>query len=277
MHLLVCHKMGHLVWSVILSLLPISSSNILKYLSVVPPHQESRRADRQVCGWFQGSGSPQAQRGWRRRRPAQLRRPLCVLQEVHGAVLPAQHRRAHDRPHHHLPEVPSGIRLENSLWKPAQVSFPSQTVSTVWRDIPGRSGCFVKMINKYILVDTRVSLSNQHNCIYFTISSKVQIVALRNRERPNRQSQYCFSFNGPWQIASYLALISSQICSFLRLLLKRQPKSLQRGLAFRIALTLPLGQQSRAVLTQHYRYHNLQSGWFICVMLKCLLVTPSAL
>lgn len=89
------------------------------------PHQESGRADWQVCGWLQGSGSPQAQRGRRRSSPAQLCWPLCVLQEVHGAVLPAQHWGAHDCPDHHLPEVPAGIRLENSLWKPAQVSLAS--------------------------------------------------------------------------------------------------------------------------------------------------------
>lgn len=120
-----CHKTGHLVLSIILSLPAVSSPNILIYLSVVPPHQKSWRTDWQVCGWLQGSRSPQAQRGRRRSCPAQLCRPLCVLQEVHGAVLPAQHRRADDSPDHHIPEVPSGIRLENSVWKPAQVSFTS--------------------------------------------------------------------------------------------------------------------------------------------------------
>lgn len=54
-----CHKAGHLVLSIILALPSLSSPNILKYLSVVPLHQKSRRTDWQVCGWLQGSRSPQ--------------------------------------------------------------------------------------------------------------------------------------------------------------------------------------------------------------------------
>ena len=43
-------------------------------------------------------------------RAAQQCGPVRLLQEVHGAVFPAQHRSAHARPDSHIPEVPQGIR-----------------------------------------------------------------------------------------------------------------------------------------------------------------------
>lgn len=52
---------------------------------------------------------------------AQLRWPFRLLQEVHGAVLPTEHRGANDRPHNYLPEILERVRLEDPLWKPAEV------------------------------------------------------------------------------------------------------------------------------------------------------------
>lgn len=52
---------------------------------------------------------------------AQLRWSFRLLQEVHGAVLPTEHRGTDDRPHNYLPEILERVRLEDPLWKPAEV------------------------------------------------------------------------------------------------------------------------------------------------------------
>ena len=43
-------------------------------------------------------------------RVAELCRSIRLLQEVHGAMFPAEHRAAHDRLDTHIPEVLEGIR-----------------------------------------------------------------------------------------------------------------------------------------------------------------------
>lgn len=55
---------------------------------------------------------------------AVLCRPVCVLQEVHGAVHAAKHRPAHARPGAHLPKVPARVRRQTAAREPAQVSVP---------------------------------------------------------------------------------------------------------------------------------------------------------
>lgn len=229
MRLLVCHKMGHLVLSVILSLPPHFLLQHTK-LSFCCPPTSGISASWSTGLWLISRLRVPPSPTWTKEAPSCPAAPtsLCTTRSAWCSA-PSS---APASPWSPSPpssrstfgNTPGKFSLETC---PSEFPFPNGL--SVWRDIPGRSGCFVKVINKYILVDTCVSLSEQHDCIYFTISSKAQIVALRNRERPNGQSQYGFSFNGPWRIASYLALMSSQIYSFLGFLLKCQPKSLQRS------------------------------------------------
>lgn len=84
------------------------------------------------------------------------------------------------------------------------------------------------------------TMQQRYSYVYFRSFSKVQFVALRTSRTPNGWSRHCFSLKGPWRVAPYLALISSQTYSVLKFLLKCQLEPLQRGLAVRIALTLHL-------------------------------------
>lgn len=49
-------------------------------------------------------------------------------------MLSAEHWRAHDCPHYHLPKVPARICLEDPVWEPAQVSDGLQqcTQPLIW-------------------------------------------------------------------------------------------------------------------------------------------------
>lgn len=81
--------------------------------------QEPGRTDRPLCGWLPSTRSTQGRHGGGRSSAAQLCWPVCLLQEVHGAVLPTEHRRTDDRSHNHLPEILERVRLEDPLRQPA--------------------------------------------------------------------------------------------------------------------------------------------------------------
>lgn len=93
--------------------------------------QEPGRADWPVCGRLPSSRPTKGRNRGGRSSAAKLCRPVCLLQEVHGAVLPAEHWRAYDRPHNHLPKILERVCLEDSLWKPAQVRTAPSQVSTL--------------------------------------------------------------------------------------------------------------------------------------------------
>lgn len=96
-------------------------------LNVYVSLQEPRRADWPLCSWLPRSRPTQGGHRWGWGGAAQLCRPLCLLQKVHDAVLPAEHRGANDRPHHHLPEVLERVRLEDPFWELAQVRWRQLT------------------------------------------------------------------------------------------------------------------------------------------------------
>lgn len=83
--------------------------------------QEPGWADWPVCGRLPCTRPTQGGDGGGWSSVAQLRWPFRLLQEVHGAVLPTEHRGTNDRPHNYLPEILERVRLEDPLWKPAEV------------------------------------------------------------------------------------------------------------------------------------------------------------